>query len=116
MKFLANENFPKPAIDFLRKYDTDIKAIAELYPGISDDQVMQYAISEERTILTHDSDYGELIFRFGHKPSAGVIYFRLFDFEPETPGKILLEMIGNNLDFNKKLTVITETAVRQRSW
>jgi predicted nuclease of predicted toxin-antitoxin system len=116
MKFLANENFPKPAIDFLRKHDTDIHSIAELHPGISDDEVMKIAIDEERTILTHDSDYGELIFKYGYKPQAGVIYFRIFDFEPEAPGVILLEIINNNLNFRKKLTVITETTIRQRPW
>jgi predicted nuclease of predicted toxin-antitoxin system len=73
-------------------------------------------MDQNRTILTHDSDYGELIFKHGYKPQAGVIYFRLFDFEPEAPGPILLEVIKNNLDFSEKLTVITESAIRQRPW
>ncbi len=36
---------------------------------------MKIAIKEGRTIITYDSDYGELIFKHGYKPYAGVILF-----------------------------------------
>lgn len=74
MKFLANENFPGPSVASLRENNIDIVAIAEQHSGITDERVMEFAINEKRTILTHDSDYGELIFRFGYKPKEGVIY------------------------------------------
>lgn len=86
MQFLANENFPGPSIFFLRGSNVSIKSIAEENPGISDEQVMKIAIEEQRTIVTHDSDYGELIYKYGYKPPAGVIYFRIYDFEPVDPG------------------------------
>ncbi len=38
MKFIADENFPKPSIVFLRNHDVDVKSIAEQQPGISDEQ------------------------------------------------------------------------------
>jgi len=77
---------------------------------------MKFAIKENFTILTHDSDYGELIFKYGYKPKAGVIYFRLFEFEPLDPGKILLELIGKRLPFENCLTVVDEKTIRQRSF
>lgn len=63
MKFLANENFPGPSVAFLRTNSIDIIAIAEQNQGISDKEVMSLSINEGLTILTHDSDYGELIFK-----------------------------------------------------
>jgi predicted nuclease of predicted toxin-antitoxin system len=80
----------------LRNNKIDIISIAEQKPGISDEEVMKIAINELRTIVTHDSDYGELIYKLGYKPKAGVIYFRIYNFEPDDPGKILLDLINRN--------------------
>ena len=71
---LANENIPYPTIGFLRDKGINVLAIADDHRGIDDKQVMQLAINEGRTIITHDSDYGELIFKYGLKPAAGVIF------------------------------------------
>jgi len=65
MKFLANENIPFPSIDFLLESGQDIISIARKYPGVTDEEVMQLAIDQNRTIITLDSDYGELIFKMG---------------------------------------------------
>jgi len=116
MKFLANENFPEPSIKLLRQEGLDVFSISEFQPGMSDEQVMTLSISENRTILTHDSDYGTLIFRFGYKPSSGVVYFRIYDFKPEDPGKILLNLLEQKVDFTKMLTVINERSLRQRAY
>ncbi len=116
MEFLANENFPGPSIGFLRKNGVNVKSIAEQNPGISDEQVMKLGIDEGRIILTHDSDYGELIFKFGYRPKAGVIYFRIYDFEPTDPGEILLELISQEISFADKLTVINEGSIKQRAY
>ena len=116
MKFLANENLPAPSIEFLRNNKIDVVSIAERNPGVTDEDVMKIAIDEQRTIVTHDSDYGELIYKLGYKPEAGVIYFRIYNFEPDDPGKILLDLINRNFKFNNSLTVISEGAIRQRSY
>ena len=116
MKFLANENFPGPSITLLQENNIDLISIAEDYQGISDEQVMKIAIEEDRIILTHDSDYGELIFKYGYKPHEGVIYFRIYDFEPSDPAKILLELIKQNINFKRNLTVVDERSIRQRSF
>lgn len=116
MNFLANENFPGPSIKLLRNNKIDILSIAEQRHGITDEEVMKIAIDEQRTIITHDSDYGELIYKLGYKPAAGVVYFRIYNFEPNDPGKILLDLINRNFKFTNSLTVISEGAIRQRSY
>lgn len=116
MGFLANENFPWPSIVFLRENNVEITSIAEEYQGISDPEVMEIAISQKLTILTHDSDYGELIFKYGLKPESGVVFFRLNEFEPKDPGKILLDLISKNFSFANALTVIDKNSIRQRAY
>ncbi len=76
LKFLANENIPFSSITYLKSVDFDIKSIGVDDPSISDKEVMNIAIKEDRTIITYDSHYGELIFKHGYKPSAGVIFIR----------------------------------------
>ena len=73
MKLLANENIPLASVLYLKGKGFDIRAIGSDDPGISDQQIIQLAIREQRTIVTFDRDYGKLIFRFSQKPSAGVI-------------------------------------------
>lgn len=87
MKFLANENFPLASTTYLRDKGFDIKAVGAHFKGISDKEVIEFAEKEQRTILTFDRDYGELIFKYGNKPSQGVIYLRLVDYEPNGTGE-----------------------------
>lgn len=116
MSFLANENFPWPSILFLRENEIEVVSIAEKFQGVSDQEVMNIAIKQNLTILTHDSDYGELIFRQGLKPDSGVIFFRLNEFEPEDPGKIILDLIKREFSFFRSLTLVDKNSIRKRSY
>lgn len=64
MKFLANENFPRPSTIILRDKGFNIKSIQEYSPGITDEEVIQIALELDLIILTFDRDYGELIFKY----------------------------------------------------
>ncbi|MEO8769829.1 MAG: DUF5615 family PIN-like protein [Ferruginibacter sp.] len=96
MKILANENFPYTSIYYLKEKGYDVLSIGMDNPGIKDSEIMSIAIKEERTIVTFDRDYGELIFRHNYKPEKGVIYLRLDEYEPHEPGFIIEGIITNN--------------------
>ena len=117
MKLLANENFPHASVIYLSSKGYDIKAIGVHNMSISDKEVMEIAIEEERTILTFDRDYGELIFKYAYTPPMGVIYLRLEDYGPEDPAKII-EYLFSNKEFEtlRKLTVVDYDSIRQRSY
>jgi len=116
MKFLADENFPGPSVSLLRSKGFDVKWIAEVSPGITDIEVINLSNKEDRIVLTHDSDYGELIFKHDHKPKAGVIYFRLMSFTPTNPAEILLNVLNKDVIFRYKLIVIDMNSIRERSF
>lgn len=117
MKLLANENFPLASVKYLAVRNYDIKGIGIDNPSISDNDVMDIAINENRIILTFDRDYGELIFKRNYRPEMGVIYLRLESYESDEPGRILEKILADNtLELKRKLTVITKDSIRQRSY
>ena len=117
MRFLANENFPMPSIRLLQKAGHEVISITESSPGISDKKVLDTAKAENLTILTFDSDYGELIFRHEVKSPPAVIYFRHKGQDPEFAGNQLSMLIEKeNLNFEDHFTVIEQNNVRQRKY
>jgi len=117
MQFLANENFPIKSVLLFRQSGFDIKAIGTDNPSIADEEVIEIANKEDRIILTFDKDYGELIFKYGYKPKAGVIFLRFHNFEPEKPAEYLLKMFETaTINFENTLTVIDRKKIRQRKF
>jgi hypothetical protein len=56
-----------------------------------------------------------LVFKHGYRPNAGIILFKLLQYTPDEPGRILEDVIGNaNLTFSKFLTVIDKDNIRQK--
>ena len=117
MKILANENIPLLSVKVLEKAGYDIKYIGTECPSITDEEIMQIAISEDRTIITFDRDYGELIYKYGYKPQGGVIYLRIRDFEPSELGEYLVRLFETKKYIFKRLfTVIDRISIRQRKY
>ena len=115
--FLANENFPLPSINYLRDNHIDVLSIQENYPGIADSEVLSLAKTLNRTIITFDSDYGELIFKYSLIEPPSVIYFRYKGTDPEYVGKILHQLIlERNINFTKSFTVVESDTIRQRNY
>ena len=63
MKFLIDESVEKPIVDWLRDQKYDVMYVAESSSGITDEEVIRFANSETRILITNDKDFGELIFR-----------------------------------------------------
>lgn len=115
LKFLANENIPFDSVMYLRMRGFDILSIGSDYAGISDEEVMRISIKEERVIITYDSDYGELIFKHGYKPRAGVVFIRNQPIDSSEAGKTIERLlISKKLSFHDCLTVVDLNSIRQR--
>ena len=78
---------------------------------------MKIAIAEDRTIVTYDSDYGELIFKHGYKPEAGVIFIRFQPIDPLETSRILHRLTETSgLSFKRTLTVVDFNTLRQKKY
>lgn len=117
MQFLANENFPFPSIKLLRAAGYDIKSIAEDFQGITDPEVIQIALKENRIILTFDKNYGELLFKNTVATPPAVVFFRFKGLEPIYAGTILKSILESQaVKLPNCFTVIEENNIRQRQY
>ncbi|HTS76926.1 MAG TPA: DUF5615 family PIN-like protein [Bryobacteraceae bacterium] len=71
MNIVADESIDRQIVDRLRSEGHQVLFIAELYPGISDAEVLARSREHEALLLTADRDFGELVFR-QHLLHAGV--------------------------------------------
>jgi predicted nuclease of predicted toxin-antitoxin system len=77
MRLLLDENVDARLRSFLVELGHDVTAVIYDYPAaLDDDTILSTALSEDRVILTGDTDFGELIYR-DKRRHAGVILLRL---------------------------------------
>ncbi|TAE14604.1 MAG: hypothetical protein EAZ95_09720 [Bacteroidetes bacterium] len=62
MKFLADENFPALCVQKLREAGLDVKWVRTDFQGIDDMTVLTKATEEERTVVTFDKDFGDMVY------------------------------------------------------
>jgi predicted nuclease of predicted toxin-antitoxin system len=86
-----------------------------IFSGISDIEILEMAMAQNRTILTFDRDYGELIFKRNFKPQFGIIYLRFNNYSPIFPGELIFRLFQReDFHFENTFTVIDENGIRQR--
>ncbi len=74
-KFLLDENVPFAIGVFLRSMNFDVNRVKESgLLGASDDQILCLAIQEERTLITFDKHFADLVLyppaRIGESPES----------------------------------------------
>ena len=113
--FLANENISKTTVNLLRRSGHDVRWIAEEFPSVKDEVVIDLASIENRIIVTFDRDYGELIFNQGMRRPKGVVYLRLNEFTPEEPAALILRYLSVSPSvFDGYFNVVTEAGIRRK--
>jgi predicted nuclease of predicted toxin-antitoxin system len=114
MKFLADENIEREFIEALRDADFEIISVRESFIGAADDEILQIAVYEKAVILTYDTDFGELVFRFS-LASNGIILLRLHGLRlADKIGKTILAIREHEAELETAFTVISENSVRIR--
>ena len=77
MRFVIDENMPRETIALLRGAGHDVIAIAEVAPKLPDPEILAWAVRDNRTLATFDTDFGDLIYQQGLPAPPAVILFRL---------------------------------------
>jgi predicted nuclease of predicted toxin-antitoxin system len=77
MRWLCNENIPRPLVDALRESGHDVVWIRDTSPGIADVEVLAIAVGDRRICLTFDKDFGELAAGASLPEKCGVVLLRL---------------------------------------
>ena len=85
MRILADENFPRPTVEVLRKQGHDVLWARIDCPGLKDRHLIERAEADGRLVVTLDKDFWQLALQ---RPiplkRCGVVLFRVFPAIPET--------------------------------
>lgn len=114
MNFIADESVDKSIVEYLRKNDHFVMYIAEMEPGLSDEEVFQLANSENAILITADKDFGELVYR-QKRISHGVVLIRLAGLSSSRKGQVVYAAVSNHItELMHSFTVVTPGIIRIR--
>ncbi len=86
MRILADENFPKPAVEMLWADGHDVYWARTHCAGWKDAELLEFAEAESRILLTLDKDFWQIaVQRRAPLEQSGVVWFRV---HPSTPGNL----------------------------
>lgn len=93
MELLADEGVDRRIVERVRQDGHRVSYVAELEPGISDEEVLEMANSGSLILLTMDKDFGDLAYRM-KRVFSGIVLIRLSglstELKAQTVGSTLL--------------------------
>lgn len=114
MRLLADENFPRAAVEALRTAGHDV-AWAQLdMPSEVDYAILVRAQQESRIILTLDKGFGRLAIDERLPGRYGVIVVRLSSQVPEYLANYVVQLLRSRDDWYGRLATVTEGRLRIR--
>ena len=114
MRIIANENVMAAVIRELRTRGHDVLWVKESMPKATDDAILAHAQVENRLVLTHDKDFGELAFRCGLPATCGVLLIRLSGTGPQADIDHVLSIIESRDDWAGHFSVVYRGRLRMR--
>ena len=114
MRLLADENIPRSVVEFICSCGHDAIWIGKVAPGISDREVLSLATTQKRTLITFDTDFGELVFRLGLGAPFGIILFRLPPDSPAGIAQSIVRALESQKDWVNRFSVVDENRIRMR--
>ena len=114
MRLLADENIPRLVVGFICSRGHDATWVGKVVPGISDREVLSLATTQKRTLITFDTDFGELVFRLGVGAPFGIILFRLPPDSPSGIAQTIVQALESQKDWMNRFSVVDENRIRMR--
>lgn len=114
MRIIANENIAANVLAELRARGHDVVSVKESMRGAKDPQVLSRGQAEQRVLITHDKDFGELAFRFGLPAECGVVLFRLSGDTPEADKQRIVDVLEGFEDWSGHFSVVDNEKIRVR--
>lgn len=114
LSLLADENIDQRLVSSLRLAGISVYSVAELSPGITDEEVMRLSENLGALILTDDKDFGEIVFR-KQRSCPGVVLLRLAGVDYSRKADQVIQVINRyGSEMIGKFVVITAERVRIR--
>jgi predicted nuclease of predicted toxin-antitoxin system len=108
MRFLADENFPKPVIDWLRLDTNDVLWAGTDFPSAEDRFLLDRAEKEGRILLTLDKDFWQLAIQQKKRlRKSGVILFRVHPATPERVRALIRQVLALEKSWVGQVALVT---------
>jgi predicted nuclease of predicted toxin-antitoxin system len=114
MRLLANENVTASVIHRLRQRGHDVLSVKESMRSERDAVILARAQAEQRIVIMHDKDFGELAFRSQLPAFCGVILVRLTGRDPDSDNERALTALESRTDWPGHFSVVTDDRIRMR--
>jgi len=115
MNVLADEGVDGPVVERLRHDGHVMLYIAEMEPGISDEEILRKANANMSLLVTADKDFGEMVFRQNLLSTGGVVLIRLAGLSPEGKAEVVSRVFRDRgRELPQSFSVISPGRVRIR--
>jgi len=114
VRLIADENVTGTVIETLRHRGHDVLAVKESLRSQPDEAILARAQAEQRILITHDKDFGELAYRTRLPASGGVILFRLSGSSSSVDNTRMTQVLESRTDWAGHFSVITDDKIRMR--
>jgi predicted nuclease of predicted toxin-antitoxin system len=112
MRFLVDECTGPAVAHGLRQQEYEVFSVYEEARGMSDENIIQKASSENWILITNDKGFGEKVYREGH-PHKGVVLLRLDNERSTNKIQIIRQLLESHADqLSDQFVTVTETQVR----
>jgi predicted nuclease of predicted toxin-antitoxin system len=114
MILLVDENVSRHVAERLAQDGHTVLRGQDVASGAPDDEVLARALALGAVVITEDTDFGDLVVRFGHA-SAGVVLLRLSGMtRDQQPDHIAAAIRAHAATIAGAFTVISPNGVRSR--
>lgn len=114
MRIFADESVDKQIVDRLRDEGHAVEFVAEIEPGIGDDEVLLRSVESHAILLTADKDFGDLVFR-QRRLHSGVLLLRFPGVEPHAKADLVARVLARHpREISAGFAVLSERALRIR--
>ncbi|HEX8220859.1 MAG TPA: DUF5615 family PIN-like protein [Chloroflexia bacterium] len=114
MRIVADEGVELQIVGRLRQEGHEVTYVAELHPGITDEEVLILAEAEDAVLLTLDKDFGEMTYRYGNS-AVGIILVRLHALPTEQKARVVASVFSEHREeLVGAFTVVSASSIRIR--
>ena len=114
MKFLLDVHISTRIASALTDDGHDVVRAALAFPTALDIEVLAIAVSEQRILVTEDSDFSDLIFVHEHAAPTSLIYIRCSAKDQPAMAERVIEILGD-ARLQGHIVVLTPTSARYRA-
>ncbi len=114
MNFVADESVDQQIVERLRDDGHSVIYVAEMDPGIPDDEVIRLANQKSTILITADKDFGELVFRRA-LATHGVVLIRLAGLSQSIKAEMLSSAVKEHAsELTNAFSVVRPGTIRIR--